>query len=67
VAVIGNKPNGQGRGLVLMKWGFVPHWAGDQSGPKPKNAKSETVLENGMFREPFRKRRCLIPATGFYE
>jgi putative SOS response-associated peptidase YedK len=50
-----------------MKWGLIPHWARDTGGPKPINAKSETVLDRAMFREPFRKRRCLIPATGFYE
>ncbi len=49
-------------------WGFVPYW---ERGAKPKqrpiNAKSETVAESGMFKHAFRERRCVVPATGFYE
>lgn len=68
VAVVGNKPHGAGRGLVRMRWGFVPRWAADpNAGPKPINAKSETAATNPAFRDSFRARRCLIPATGFYE
>ena len=68
VAVVGNKPHGAGRGLIRMRWGFVPRWASDpNSGPKPINAKSETAATNPAFRDSFRTRRCLIPATGFYE
>ena len=51
-----------------MRWGFVPRWAKDpKSGPKPINAKAETVATNAAFRASFRDRRCLIPMTGFYE
>ena len=67
IPVIGTKAGGQGRGLVLFKWGFVPHWAHDDSGPKPVNAKAETVARSVMFGDSFRKRRCLVPADGFYE
>lgn len=67
IAVIGSKAGG-GRGLAMFRWGFVPHWANDpNSGPKPVNAKSEGMAENAAFRESVRKRRCLIPADGFYE
>jgi len=68
VAVVGLKPGGLRRGLVLMRWGFVPRWSKDpNSGPKPINAKSETIATNAAFRTSFRDRRCLIPMTGFYE
>jgi putative SOS response-associated peptidase YedK len=67
VAVVGTKPGGQGRGLVMMRWGLVPRWS---KGDRPSaliNARSETVLEKPTFRAPFLRRRCLIPADGFYE
>lgn len=67
VAVIGTKASGSGRGLAMFRWGFVPHWAADAKGPRPVNAKAETVTEKPMFADSFRHRRCLIPADGFYE
>ena len=67
VAVIGTKASGSGRGLAMFRWGFVPHWAADAKGPRPVNAKAETVAEKPSFRDSFRQRRCLIPADGFYE
>jgi len=67
VAVVGLKPGGVARGLVLMRWGLVPRWAGSDDGPKPINARAETVLDRPTFRDSFRQRRCLIPASGFYE
>src|SRR5262245_50192054 len=66
IPIIGARATG-GRGLAMFKWGFIPHWAQDDSGPKPVNAKSETVAGSVMFGDSFRKRRCLIPADGFYE
>lgn len=54
--------------IGLAKWGFVPEWAADDyDGPKPINARAETVAEKPMFRDSFYKRRCLIPANGYYE
>ncbi len=54
--------------LHFMKWGLIPHWAKDASiGFKLINARSETVAEKPSFRDAFKKKRCLIPATGFYE
>ena len=52
----------------LLRWGLIPFWAKDQSiGARLTNARSETVLTKPSFRDSFRRRRCLIPATGFYE
>jgi putative SOS response-associated peptidase YedK len=68
VVVVGLKPGGERRGLALLNWGLVPRWANDPNdGPRPINARAETLLEKPMFRESVRKRRCLLPATGFFE
>lgn len=51
-----------------MKWGLIPFWAKDASiGYKMKNARAETIAEKPAFRDTLKKRRCLIPADGFYE
>ena len=52
--------------LGSMRWGFIPHWAKDRKGMQI-NARSETVATKPMFRDSFRRKRCLIPANGFYE
>lgn len=57
-----------GRAGSLMRWGFVPAWAKDPAAlPMLHNARSETVAEKPMFRQAFKRRRCLIPASGFFE
>lgn len=56
------------RECVPMRWGLVPSWSRE---PKTRystiNARAETVAEKPAYRNAFRHRRCLIPATGFYE
>ncbi len=54
--------------LVGMHWGFIPFWAKDKKiGNRMINARSETVAESKVFKHSFARKRCLIPATGFYE
>lgn len=56
------------RALVRMKWGLIPSWAKDASvASKMINARGETIAEKPSFRSAFAKRRCLIPADGFFE
>jgi putative SOS response-associated peptidase YedK len=56
------------REYAPLKWGLVPSWAQDPAvGNKLCNARAETVTEKPSFREAFKRRRCLIPASGFYE
>lgn len=51
-----------------MRWGFIPTWYKTPTdGPLLFNARSETLAEKSAFREAARRRRCLIPASGFYE
>jgi putative SOS response-associated peptidase YedK len=63
-------PGGGERTLVPMRWGLVPGWW-----KKPLkemrvatfNARSDTIADKPMFRDSFKRRRCLIPASGYYE
>jgi putative SOS response-associated peptidase YedK len=56
------------RVLVTFRWGLVPFWAKDTKvASRHINARAETVAEKPAFAESFRRRRCLIPADGFYE
>lgn len=55
-------------GVDRFRWGLVPPWADDPKvGTKMINARSETVVEKPAFRAAFRHRRCLVPATSFFE
>ncbi|HTP63256.1 MAG TPA: SOS response-associated peptidase [Burkholderiales bacterium] len=57
-----------GRTAQFMHWGLVPYWAKDRAiGAKLSNARSDTISVKPAFRSAFRERRCLIPASGYYE
>ena len=54
--------------LVIMKWGMVPHWTKDiQTAKRPINARAETLSEKPSFKGLLKNRRCLVPASGFFE
>ncbi|MEN6375978.1 MAG: SOS response-associated peptidase [Smithella sp.] len=54
--------------LASLRWGLIPSWAKDASiGHKMINARAETIAVKPSFKKAFQKRRCLIPADGFYE
>jgi putative SOS response-associated peptidase YedK len=57
-----------GRRLGTMRWGLVPNWSSDASaGPRPINARIESVLDKAIFAESLARRRCLVVVDGFYE
>lgn len=64
-----NRDTGE-REVEMMRWGMVPYFAkspGDFKGFSTINARAETVATNPTWQTPFRRRRCLVPADGFYE
>jgi len=68
IAVIRYSPKQSARVLSPMTWGFLPPWAKDPATAyKMINARAETVAEKPTYRGPFKYKRCLIPADGFYE
>jgi putative SOS response-associated peptidase YedK len=59
---------GERRALGTYRWGLVQHWAHDASAAaRHINARAETLATSGAFRESFARRRCIVPADGFYE
>ena len=66
ILVIRERENG--REGSIMRWGLIPHWAiSTKNIPLLSNARAETVASKPVFKNSFRRRRCIIPATGFYE
>lgn len=56
------------RRLDTFHWGLIPFWAKDAKvGQKMINARAETLAEKSAYKRPFQKRRCIIPADGFFE
>jgi putative SOS response-associated peptidase YedK len=66
--VVRFNPETHQRSLDSLRWGLVPHWAKDLSiGSGLINARAESIAEKPAFRDAFRRRRCLVPADGFFE
>ena len=56
------------RAVVSYRWGLIPGWSDDpRIASRTFNARAETVATNPVFRDAFRRRRCLVPVDGFYE
>jgi putative SOS response-associated peptidase YedK len=52
---------------TFTSWGLVPSWTSNPAAPRPINARKETVFEKPSFKKLIRRKRCLIPASGWYE
>ncbi|MBW5444649.1 SOS response-associated peptidase [Cohnella sp. CFH 77786] len=60
--------DGRRNRLGLLKWGLIPPWAEDEkAGSRLINARAETLEERPAYRDAYRRKRCLVPADGFYE
>jgi putative SOS response-associated peptidase YedK len=65
------RPAGNGRELLMAKWGLVPFWSKPEQAAKPSystiNARADRIWTAPAYREAFKTRRCLVPTTGWYE
>jgi putative SOS response-associated peptidase YedK len=62
------RETGGPRSLAMLHWGLVPSWAKERAiGARMINARAETLAEKPSFRSAFQRRRCLVPADGWYE
>lgn len=67
VLIVRTRPDGA-RVPAVVRWGLVPRWAKDpKRATTLSNARGETVAEKPSFRDAYRRRRCLVPANGFFE
>jgi putative SOS response-associated peptidase YedK len=68
VVAVATSRDGTERRLGELRWGLIPSWAKDPSiGSRMINARAETVATNRAFAHAFERRRCLLPASGYYE
>ena len=68
IAIVRMNPHTHRREWAHAHWGLIPSWSKDPAiGARMINARSETVAEKPSFRAAFKRRRCLVPADGFYE
>ncbi|MFZ2227451.1 MAG: SOS response-associated peptidase [Candidatus Nanopelagicaceae bacterium] len=72
IYVVRENPSNHARDLTTASWGLIAPWQKDLAGARASqsraiNARSESVFEKPTFRDSFRKRRCLVPADGYYE
>ena len=68
IAAIRRDAKGSARQVAWLQWGLIPSWADvPTTGYRMINARAETVATRRAFRDAFRRRRCLVPADGFYE
>ena len=68
VGIVRVQPAHLAREWALVRWGLIPSWSKDPSiGSRMINARGETAAEKPAFRAAFKRRRCLVPADGFYE
>jgi len=66
--IVNDEKSTEKNNLVMMKWGLVPHWTRDlRSAKRPINARAETLAEKPSFAGLLKNRRCLVPASGFFE
>ena len=67
IPIVRVDPRDGTRELTMMRWGLIPYWMKEKPKVPHINARAETVHTQPLFRDAFARRRCLIPATGFYE
>jgi len=68
ILIVRLSPEGGRRELISARWGLIPSWSKElPAGAATMNARSETVHEKPTFRAAFKKRRCVVPVSGFYE
>lgn len=67
IPIVRIDPRDGEREVVMARWGLIPFWMKEKPKVPHINARVETVDRVPLFRQTFAKRRCLIPATGFYE